>query len=131
MDLVKRDVTIADDTTRCISVTIWGDRAKQEDSVFQGNPVVCLKGVTVKEWNGGRSGSLSEGGALIFKSTIPEARRMEEWWSRGGKGQSLTALSRTGGGAGSSRAANAKQLDLAGLRRACEQVLDQPEMYTA
>jgi len=128
-ELLKRDITIADDTASSITVTIWGDRAKQEDSVFQGNPVVCLKGVVIKEWNGGRSGSLSEGGMLVFRSAAPEAKRVEEWWSGGGKAQSLTALSKAFGG-GSSRAANAKQLDLSELRRASEQVLHQPETYS-
>eukprot|EP00408_Alexandrium_pacificum_P005572 CAMPEP_0171229424 /NCGR_PEP_ID=MMETSP0790-20130122/38874_1 /TAXON_ID=2925 /ORGANISM="Alexandrium catenella, Strain OF101" /LENGTH=65 /DNA_ID=CAMNT_0011695605 /DNA_START=25 /DNA_END=219 /DNA_ORIENTATION=- len=56
-DLVKRTVTIADDTATSLTITLWGDRAKQEESVFEGNPVVGLKGVVVKEWNGGRSGS--------------------------------------------------------------------------
>merc|ERR1719210_1468710 len=128
-ELLKRDITIADDTASSITVTIWGDRAKQEDSVFQGNPVVCLKGVVIKEWNGGRSGSLSEGGMLVFRSAAPEAKRVEEWWSEGGKSQSLTALSKTFSG-GSSRAANAKQLDLTELRRQSEQVLHQPETYS-
>jgi replication factor A1 len=127
-ELVKRDITIADDTASSIRVTLWGERAKQEDSTFHG--VVCLKGVAIKEWNGGRTGSLSEGGAIIFKSIIPEAKRVEEWWSNGGKQQSLTALSKTTGG-GSSRAMNAKQLDLTGLRRASEQVLDQPQIFSA
>jgi len=128
-ELLKRDITIADDTASSMTVTIWGERAKQQDSAFQGNPVVCLKGVTIKEWNGGRSGSLSEGGALIFKATVPEAKRVEEWWSNGGKSQSLTALSKTTGG-GSSRAMNAKQLDLTAVRQACEQVYQQPEIFS-
>merc|ERR1719210_1406423 len=123
-ELLKRDITIADDPASSLAVTIWGERAKQQDSAFQGNPVVCLKGVTIKEWNGGRTGSLSESGAIILKAIIPEAKRMEAWWSNGGKSQNLTALSKTTGG-GSSRAMNGKQMDLTAVRQACEQVLHQ------
>lgn len=128
-ELVKREITIVDDTALSMGVTLWGERAKQDDSAFEGNPVICLKGVLVKEWNGGRSGSLTEGGALILKPTFAEARKMQEWWAQGGKGQTVTALSVVGGGGGS-RAANAKHLDLAEVRRVSEQVLHQPELYS-
>jgi len=67
-ELVKRDITIADDTATSINVTIWGERAQQEDSVFAGNPVVVLKGVAVKEWNNGRSGSLLAAGEAACAS---------------------------------------------------------------
>jgi len=127
-ELLKRDITLADDTASSIRVTIWGERAKQEDSNFQG--VACLKGVTIKEWNGGRTGSLSEGGAIILKSTLPEAKRVEEWWSTGGKSQNFTALSKTTG-AGSSRVMNAKHVDLTALRQACDHSLHQPEVFSS
>merc|ERR1712232_272089 len=61
-ELVKRDLTIADDSATTMDVALWGERAKMEDQVFEGNPVIGLKGVVVKEWNGGRSGSLLQGG---------------------------------------------------------------------
>uniref|UniRef100_A0A7S4RPR6 Replication protein A subunit n=1 Tax=Alexandrium monilatum TaxID=311494 RepID=A0A7S4RPR6_9DINO len=126
-ELVKRDITIADDSATSLVVSIWGERAKQQDSAFEGNPVVGLKGVTVKEWNGGRSGSLSEGGALAFQPKLPEADKVRQWWSQGGSTQSITAMSVLGGTGGARRAA-AKAADLAALRQLSEQVLDQPEL---
>eukprot|EP00413_Alexandrium_margalefii_P017063 CAMPEP_0204531998 /NCGR_PEP_ID=MMETSP0661-20131031/11482_1 /ASSEMBLY_ACC=CAM_ASM_000606 /TAXON_ID=109239 /ORGANISM="Alexandrium margalefi, Strain AMGDE01CS-322" /LENGTH=461 /DNA_ID=CAMNT_0051538197 /DNA_START=54 /DNA_END=1439 /DNA_ORIENTATION=+ len=126
-DLVKRNITIADDSATSLTISIWGERAKLEDSTFEGNPMVGLKGVTVKEWNGGRSGSLSEGGALVFEPKIPEADRVRQWWSQGGSTQSLTSLT-VEGGAGGARRAVAKTSDLAGLRQLSEQVVDQPEL---
>lgn len=129
-ELLKRDITIADDTAFCITVTLWADRAKQEDSVFEGNPVVALKGVVVKEWNGGRSGSLTAGGALVFKPNIVEAIQIQQWWSDGGSSQTLSDLSQTAGGEGSSRARNAVPTTLAGVRRAAERLTDQVETYS-
>merc|ERR1719414_60079 len=90
--------------------------------------MVGLKGVVVKEWNGGRSGSLSETGAFVFEPKAPEVEKVRQWWSRGGSSQSLTALSvdfSTGGG---SRRAAGKVVDLSAMRRLSEQVLDQPEL---
>merc|ERR1719436_2365576 len=96
-ELVKREITIADDTATSMSVTLWGDRAKQADKVFEGTPLVCLKGVNVKEWNNGRTGSLMESGELIFQSTMAEAQKVQQWWLQGGSTQQLTALSTAGG----------------------------------
>jgi len=130
-ELVKRELTIADDTATSMNVTVWGDRAKQEDQTFEGNPVVGLKGVMIKEWNGGRSGSLSEGGNMVFKPKLPDAARVQQWWTGGGKTQSLTALSVTGGGGASNqRLAGAKTVDLSEMRRLSEQVMHQPELFS-
>jgi len=128
-ELVKRDITVADDSAMSMCVTLWGERAKQEDKAFEGNPVVGLKGVIVKEWNGGRAGSLSESGSLVFALAMPEAKRVQQWWSQSGSTQSLTALTVMGGGGGA-RATNAKTLDLTELRQISEQVTQGSEMYS-
>jgi len=129
-DLVKREVTVADDSGASLAVAIWGERARKEDSAFEGHPVVGLKAVVVKEWNGGRNGSLTEGGALVFDPKLPEAQRVQQWWSQGGQTQSLTSLSSTDGRARASAAAGAKPLDLVEMRKLSEKVLDQPELYS-
>mmetsp|Transcript_16132 Transcript_16132/g.37766 ORF Transcript_16132/g.37766 Transcript_16132/m.37766 type:complete len:461 (-) Transcript_16132:54-1436(-) len=127
-DLVKRDITIADDTATTMVVTIWGDRAKQADKDFADHPVIGLKGVQVKEWNGGRSGSLSEGGALVLQLQTPEGKRLQQWWASGGSTQSLTALSHAGGFTSSTGGKAAA--DLAELRRLSEQVLEKPQHFS-
>merc|ERR1712187_735983 len=83
-ELVKREIIVADDTASSISVTLWGERASQADQKSENNPVVALKGVSVKEFNGGRSGSLLQGGALVFDPVGPDAERVRQWWSQGG-----------------------------------------------
>jgi len=131
-ELVKRDITIADDSATSMTVTLWGDRAKQEDKVFEGNPVVTLKAVGVKDWNNSRSGSLLQGGALVFNSTAPEAARVQQWWSQGGSSQDLVQLSQQAGGGGgdAARARNATATTISGVRRASESVSSQPEHFS-
>jgi replication factor A1 len=120
-ELVKREITVADDTATSIVVTLWGERAKREDSAFAGNPVVVMKGVTYKEWNGGLSGSLSEGGDLILESQLPDAQRVRQWWSQGGPAKEVKTLSNPGpGGRGPS---GTMVEDLGDMRRHAEQVL--------
>jgi len=130
-ELVKREITIADDTATSMTVTLWGDRAKQEDKVFEGNPVVTLKAVLVKEWNNSRSGSLLQGGLLAFNQSSAEAKRVQQWWSQGGSSQELVQLSQPGGGGGdAARGRNATVTTLAGLRLASERVSAQPEHFS-
>lgn len=129
-ELVKRELTIADDSAVSMSVTLWGDRAKQEDNVFEGNPVIGLKGVVIKEFQGGRSGSLVQAGHLITKPTFLEAQTVQQWWSQGGSTQNLTSISQTSGGGGASRNLNAQPMNLAEMRRASEGVSEQAEHYS-
>eukprot|EP00931_Biecheleriopsis_adriatica_P067436 TRINITY_DN41578_c0_g1_i1.p1 TRINITY_DN41578_c0_g1~~TRINITY_DN41578_c0_g1_i1.p1 ORF type:complete len:457 (+),score=119.95 TRINITY_DN41578_c0_g1_i1:69-1439(+) len=124
-DLVKRVITVADDSAVSMQVTLWGDRAKKEDALFEGNPVIAMKGVLVKEWQGGLSGSLLEGGTMIMQPTMEEAKKVKEWWSQGGQQQNLTFISQTTGGGGSRLSASAKTMDVSQMRHASEQVSGQ------
>merc|ERR1711933_458005 len=105
-----------------MTVTLWAERAKQEDRLFEGNPTVALKAVAIREWNSTRQGSILQGGALLFKPSFPEAERVQQWWSQGGSSQELVQLSgQPGMGSGTSaRAKNATPTTLAGLRLASE-----------
>eukprot|EP00930_Biecheleria_cincta_P013526 TRINITY_DN1200_c0_g2_i1.p1 TRINITY_DN1200_c0_g2~~TRINITY_DN1200_c0_g2_i1.p1 ORF type:complete len:461 (-),score=97.71 TRINITY_DN1200_c0_g2_i1:23-1405(-) len=130
-ELTKREVVLADDTAHSFQVTLWGERAQKEDKAFQENPVVCLKGVTVKEWNNSRFGSLREDGKLVFGDSMPEAKRVREWWSKGGSSQTLTVLSQEGA-AGASRAPQGKPADFAQVRQVIDpgHVLKEQEVFT-
>jgi len=111
--LVKREITLADDTALSLDLALWGDRAKFPDSKFESNPVVALKGVLVKEWNGGRSGSLMQDGHIDFEYSGVEAQRMQNWWTNSGSKAQISAMSVSGApGAGK----NAPWLTLAEVR---------------
>jgi len=125
-ELVKRDITLADDTGNTITVALWNERAKQAESAFEGTPVVALKGVSVKEWNGGRAGSLTSGGAMQLQPDFPEAANLQQWWKQGGSTQNLTALSRAGGGG---MAQNAKDMTLGEMKGESQRLADQMAHY--
>lgn len=129
-ELVKREITIADDTGKSMVVALWGPKAQQEDSVFENNPVLKLSGVRVQEWQGGRSGSLLAAGSMARNPMTPEAKRIQSWWSQGGSSQSITALSVEGGGGGGMRAPTGTASNLAEVREASEQVTAQGETYS-
>jgi len=129
VELLKREITIVDDTATSMSVTLWGDRAKQDDSVFDGCPVVAMKSVAVKEWRETRSGSLLQGGELNFKPNMPEAERVQQWWAQGGSSQTLAQLSAPPAGSEASNARHGTSISLAGLRQASEKLGYQPENF--
>jgi len=124
--LQKREITIADYTGNSLGVTIWGDRAQQDDAKFDNNPVVSLKGVRIGEWNGGRQGSLMAAGMMTFQPSTPEAARIQSWWSQGGSSQKLTALSIEGGGSGGKAG---KPATLAEMRQAADLIGVEPEFF--
>jgi len=127
-ELVKREVTLTDDTATSIDVTLWGDRAKTEDAKFDGKPLMAIKGVLVKEWNGGRGGSLLQDGALIFNPDGPEAQRVQKWWKEGGSTQSIAALTVSGGG-GTGARKDLKEGTLGDMRQVVESVPEKVEHY--
>jgi len=129
VELLKRDITIVDDTGMSFRITLWGDRAKMEDSVFDGHPAVVFKSVSVKEWKDSRQGSLQMGGDIIFDSKMDEVLRLQQWWSNGGASQDMVSLSDPSAG-GDSRQRNTTATTLAGLRVAAEKVSHEPELFS-
>jgi len=131
-ELLKREITLVDDTATAMDVALWQKFASTEDSKFEGNPVVALKGVLVREWNGGRGGSLSDTGALVFGPNSPEASRVQQWWAQGGSVQNVTQISVSGGnGVGGALMAQAKSVNLGEMRNVAAAISDsRAEVYT-
>jgi len=126
-ELLKRDITIADDTGVSMEVTLWGDKGKRPDSDFEGNPVIMVTAVSVKEFNGGRNGSTLSASAVVLKPDVPEAKKIEQWWAEGGSSQRLVSLRGAGGGGGA--AANAEHCSVSEMRRKSETIGDQVKHY--
>jgi len=127
-ELIKRDLVIADDTGYTLNISLWGEEAKRNDSDFQNNPVLALKGVRISDFNE-RSGSTISGSVLqINPEGVPEVTRLASWWAQGGRSQQLTALS-TQRGAGGGARANAQAVTMAELRSLVDQVGEKPEVF--
>ena len=128
-NFVKRVLTVADDSCFSMQVTLWGERARKEDSFFDGSPVMAMKGVYVTEWQGGRAGSLRESGLLVEKPTVPEAERVRHWWFEGGgQSETLTYLSQTNVSGGGGQKISGHTLDVPAMRQMQEQISGQ-EVY--
>ena len=128
-DLVKREITVADDTATSMDITLWGERAKEEDAKFDGKPVVALKGVIVKEWNGGLCGSLLQSGVVDFEPKGAEFDRIRRWWTEGGASQAISALSKArGGGIGARRVVT--DATIMEMRQEADGIPDEQKMFS-
>lgn len=126
-ELVKRDVTVADDTGYSMEVTLWNEAGTRPDSDFMGNPTILIHGVVLKEFNGGRNGSTVPGTTLEFNSEIEEAKRLGQWWAQGGASQNLTSLRGAAGTGGA--AANAERCSVTEMRAKAELVGETPLLF--
>lgn len=123
---VKREVTLADDTALSMDLALWGERAKLPDSSFAGHPVVAFKGVLVKEWNGGRSGSLLADGHMDLQFQGAESNRIRGWWTTSGSSAEIAALS-VSGIAGAAK--NSRWLTLAEVKDMAGQFSESTETF--
>jgi replication factor A1 len=51
-ELDKRDLHLVDETGTSIRLTLWGDQARSFTTNGQAHPVMALKGVSVREFQG-------------------------------------------------------------------------------
>jgi len=97
-EMVKRDVIIVDKSAHEVSLTLWGNTARNFDG---GNfPVLAVKGARVSDFNG----ITLSGGDLLNNPDMPQGHEVKGWWDNEGCNvatQSLTVQGmRSGGGDG-------------------------------
>jgi len=101
-DLVKRDLTILDDSNAECKLTLWGVQARLETAGWGENAIVAVKGVRVSEFNGKSLNSLNSTQMLV-NANIPEAEALKTWFENdfsASSVKSLTVQGERGGGGG-------------------------------
>jgi replication factor A1 len=102
-DLVKRDLTILDDSNTECKLTLWGEKARQETADWGENAIVAVKSVKVSEFNGKSLNSLNSTQMLV-NANIPEAEALKTWFENDFSASSINSLTvqgeRGGGGGG-------------------------------
>jgi len=96
-EMVKRDVIIVDKSAHEVSLTLWGNTARNFDG---GNfPVLAVKGARVSDFNG----ITLSGGDLLTNPDMPQGHEVKGWWDNEGcnvSTQSLTVQGMRPGGGG-------------------------------
>ena len=91
-ELVKRDVTLMDDSQTEIQLTLWGQNATKIDLPL--HSVVAARKAKVSDYNGK---SLSLSGSLMVQPDIPEADTLKAWFKQHGSSTSVKSLSTASG----------------------------------
>jgi len=86
----KRDLTLVDESSYSIRLTIWGKTA----NTFEAHPdsIVAFKGVKVSDF-GGRSLSLLASGTMAMDPDIPEAHKLRGWYDSQGRTENFNTHS--------------------------------------
>ena len=87
-ELTRRTITVVDSSECAIDITLWQDMASRiEESVLGSKPVVAIKGLSIKEYNGSRSCSTMQQSMIevIDNSNSGNSEGVKElvnWWSQ-------------------------------------------------
>lgn len=90
-ELIKRELTLVDQSNVCISLTLWGEEAKSFDGSLQ--PVLLVKGARIGEFGGGKTLGMISGSVMKLNPDIPEGHRLRGWFDNGGGENVTTTLS--------------------------------------
>lgn len=98
--LIKRDLTVYDESKAEIRLTVWGDKARENEG-FWADQIVAIKGCKVGDYQG-RTLSTTQNSSVVLNPhphEIPEALRLNQWRQLDATaGQGLSSLSSAGGG---------------------------------
>ncbi|KAF9999349.1 Replication factor A protein 1 [Entomortierella chlamydospora] len=89
--VVKRDLTLVDNTGFTTRLTLWGNQA-ESFAVSGSNPVIAFKGVSVSNY-GGKSLNAFGGSTFKLNPEITEAFKLRSWFDQ--QGQSTNFQSHT------------------------------------
>ena len=119
-ELTKREVVLVDQSETAITLTLWGEDAKNFNGSDQ--PVLLVKGARLGEYGGGKN--LSGGSNFKLNPDIPEGHRLRGWFDNGGLRGEIKELSLKGLGNMSTEYVNFHESKLKNLGSG-----DKPDYY--
>lgn len=119
-DLVKREIVLVDQSETGISLTLWGEDAKNFNGADQ--PVLMVRGAKISEYMGGKT--LGGGTNMKLNPDVPEGHRLRGWYDNGGLKGEIKELSTKGLGGYSTEWLNFHEAKLRNLGAG-----DKPDYY--
>jgi len=89
-ELTKREITICDQSSAEVTLTLWGATAESFNG--EGNPIVAVKGTRVGDYNG----CTLSGGDLLVNPELEQTSKLRQWWDSKGRSTEFTSLSVAG-----------------------------------
>lgn len=95
--MVKRDITLIDQSAFSIRMTLWGKIAETFDVPTES--IIAFQGVKVGDY-GGRTLSMLSSSAMLVNPDIPEAFDLKGWYDNEGVNAKIQTYSNQGAGVG-------------------------------
>ncbi|KAJ7277071.1 hypothetical protein O6H91_02G027800 [Diphasiastrum complanatum] len=93
-EIPKRDITVADQSQKTVSVSLWNDLAVKDGEklleMLHHAPTVLIKGLRVSDFQG-VSLSTTHNSMVIINPDIPDAQAIRSWYDRDGKEATMTS----------------------------------------
>ncbi|KAG6474057.1 hypothetical protein ZIOFF_067981 [Zingiber officinale] len=92
----KRDLTIADDSNKTVTVSLWNELATDVGQdlldMVHTSPVVAIKCLRVGDFQGGISLSTLSKSTMIINPDFPESKKLKSWYDSKGKGTPMASV---------------------------------------
>jgi len=89
-ELTKRSLTLLDNTSYSIEVTLWGDKAKTEG--IEVGSIVAIRAARVGTFNA-KSLSTSVSSQVMVSPPVPDTKKLATWYEEYGKSTAVNAIS--------------------------------------
>jgi replication factor A1 len=98
--LFKREIFIGDQTGCEVSLTLWGEKAQEDEMQWQNAPVLAIKKAKIGEYQGGITLGTLQSSVLTLNPDLPEKDVLISWWNETGSTAAPTKSLSSSGRAG-------------------------------
>ncbi|KAM0836736.1 hypothetical protein ACQ4PT_062129 [Festuca glaucescens] len=106
----KRDIVVADDSNKTVTVTLWNDLAttvgEELLDMVDSAPIIAVKSLKVSDFQGVSVSTVGKS-TLVINPELPEAEKLKAWYESEGKGTSMASV---GAGMGASSPGSSRSL---------------------
>uniref|UniRef100_A0ACD5TVT4 Uncharacterized protein n=1 Tax=Avena sativa TaxID=4498 RepID=A0ACD5TVT4_AVESA len=91
----KRDIVVADDSNKTVTVTLWNDLAttvgEELLAMVDSAPIIAVKSLKVSDFQGVSVSTVGKS-TLVINTELPEAEKLRAWYESEGKGTSMASV---------------------------------------
>ncbi|KAF7458595.1 replication factor-a protein [Cryptosporidium felis] len=92
-EVSRRTITLVDQTKYQINITLWGDLAEVCEERLSGNPVVILKGIQIRDYQGRQGSTLNGRSTMDFSQDCKMSEEMKIWYDKNANNAKFESIS--------------------------------------
>ncbi|QOY42571.1 Replication protein A1 large subunit [Cryptosporidium parvum] len=92
-EVSRRTISVVDKTGFLINITLWGELAEVSDEKFLGNPVVALKSIQIREYQGRQGSTLNGRSNMEFSIDDGKMEELRDWYDSIGSSIKFESIS--------------------------------------